>query len=137
MARGYKDKFTNELFMPVYLGAITLTLREFLITSQNDMEKKTNIWKWLFLAVVFGVVAAGVWEFAINRKLSKQEAPVLALAPTAASANNDLKIKGNKDSRIYHLPNCPNYQDIADRNVIWFKTHDEAKQAGFRMARNC
>lgn len=49
----------------------------------------------------------------------------------------DLKIKGNKNSRIYHLPGCPNYNDIAERNIRWFKTHEEAKAAGFRMAKNC
>lgn len=49
----------------------------------------------------------------------------------------DLKIKGNKNSKIYHLPGCPNYNDIAERNIVWFKTHEEAKAAGFRMARNC
>jgi hypothetical protein len=49
----------------------------------------------------------------------------------------DLKIKGNRKSRIYHLPGCPNYDDISPRNIIWFTTHEEAKGAGFRMARNC
>lgn len=49
----------------------------------------------------------------------------------------DLKIKGNKASKIYHPRGCPNYNDIAERNIIWFKTSDEAKSAGYRMARNC
>ena len=49
----------------------------------------------------------------------------------------DFKIKGNKNSKIYHLPRCPNYNDIAERNIIWFKTEEEAENAGFRMARNC
>ncbi len=49
----------------------------------------------------------------------------------------DLRIKGNKDSKIYHLRGCPNYDDIADRNIRWFKTHDEARGAGYRMAKNC
>jgi hypothetical protein len=49
----------------------------------------------------------------------------------------DLKIKGNKSSRIYHLKGCPNYEDIAERNIRWFKTEDEARTAGFRMAKNC
>jgi hypothetical protein len=53
------------------------------------------------------------------------------------STEKDLRIKGNRDSMIYHLPNCPNYNDISPSNVVWFKTHDEAKAAGFRMARNC
>ncbi len=49
----------------------------------------------------------------------------------------DLKIKGNKASRIYHLKGCPNYNDIAERNIIWFKTREEAEARRFRMAKNC
>lgn len=49
----------------------------------------------------------------------------------------DLKIKGNKQSRIYHLPRCPNYNDIAERNIVWFKTREEAEAKKFRMAKNC
>jgi hypothetical protein len=49
----------------------------------------------------------------------------------------DLKIKGNKQSRIYHLPQCPNYNDIAERNIVWFKTKEEAEARKFRTAKNC
>lgn len=52
-------------------------------------------------------------------------------------SKEELKIKGNKKSRIYHLPYCKNYNDISDKNVIWFSTVDEAKAMGFRMAKNC
>jgi hypothetical protein len=56
---------------------------------------------------------------------------------TTSGAHADLKIKGNKNSRIYHLPSCPNYNDISPQNIVWFKTQEEARAAGFRMARNC
>jgi hypothetical protein len=49
----------------------------------------------------------------------------------------DLKIKGNKNSMIYHLPRCASYDRIAERNIEWFKTTEEAESAGYRMARNC
>lgn len=49
----------------------------------------------------------------------------------------DKKIKGNKNSLIYHLPQCPNYGDISEKNIVWFKTEEDAKAAGFRMAKNC
>lgn len=49
----------------------------------------------------------------------------------------DLKIKGNKNSRIYHLKNCPNYNDIADRNIEWFATEADAGKAKYRKAKNC
>ena len=57
--------------------------------------------------------------------------------PVNQSVIVDLKIRGNRNSRIYHLKNCPNYDDIAERNIVDFKTHEEAQAAGYRMARNC
>lgn len=46
-------------------------------------------------------------------------------------------IKGNRISHIYHLSNCPNYDDISDTNIIWFATEQDARNAGFRKAKNC
>ena len=54
-----------------------------------------------------------------------------------SQAQSDLRIKGNKNSKIYHLAHCQNYDDIASRNIRWFKSHDEARNAGYRMAENC
>ncbi len=49
----------------------------------------------------------------------------------------DLKIKGNRKSKIYHMRGCPNYADLKESTVVWFRTRDEAEAAGYRMARNC
>jgi hypothetical protein len=46
-------------------------------------------------------------------------------------------IIGNRYSRIYHLSDCPNYNDISDENRILFKTEEAALKAGFRKAKNC
>ncbi len=46
-------------------------------------------------------------------------------------------VVGNRRSRIYHLPNCPNYKDISPQNRVAFKSREEAARAGYRMARNC
>ncbi len=56
---------------------------------------------------------------------------------TGNQSESDLKIKGNKASRIYHLPRCPNYDDIAAQNIVWFKTHSEARDNNFVLAQNC
>jgi hypothetical protein len=49
----------------------------------------------------------------------------------------DELIKGNRNSRIYHWPGCPNYDDISARNTVWFSTRSEAEAAGYRAAKNC
>lgn len=44
------------------------------------------------------------------------------------------KIKGNANSKIYHVPNGKNY-DTEMKNVVWFDTVEEAEQAGYRAAK--
>ena len=44
---------------------------------------------------------------------------------------------GNKNSSIHHVPRYPNYNDVAERNRVYYKTEAEAQSAGFRKARNC
>jgi endonuclease YncB( thermonuclease family) len=44
---------------------------------------------------------------------------------------------GNRNSKIYHVPGCDSYNDVAERNRVYFKTEPEAVAAGFRKARNC
>ncbi|MEK6280197.1 MAG: thermonuclease family protein [Acidobacteriota bacterium] len=46
-------------------------------------------------------------------------------------------IRGNKRTRIYHWPGCPNYEDIATHNRVPFGSREEAEMAGYRAARNC
>ncbi len=47
------------------------------------------------------------------------------------------EVRGNRSSKIYHVPGCRNYDDIAMRNRVIFKTEAEAMAAGYRKARNC
>lgn len=61
---------------------------------------------------------------------------------TAAPASNvitaEVAIKGNRNSKIYHLPEgCPSYDKVSTRNVVPFNTEAEAQKAGFRKAGNC
>lgn len=47
------------------------------------------------------------------------------------------QIIGNKSSMIYHLPSCPSYDKVSQRNRVYFRTAQEAERAGYRVARNC
>lgn len=44
-------------------------------------------------------------------------------------------IKGNKNSKVYHLPEWPSYYTVKDKNAVYFENEKEAKDAGFRPAR--
>lgn len=60
------------------------------------------------------------------RNIAAKQTPVLAP-----------KVKGNRSSKIYHLPQCPNYADVSPRNSVPFNSERQARAAGFRKARNC
>ena len=98
-------------------------------------KPKTNFW--LIATVSLGTVfIVGAISFALGFFGAFCISPLYT--PTACtSQTTDLKIKGNKNSKIYHLPECQNYDDIAERNIVWFRTHEEAKAKGYRMAKNC
>lgn len=58
--------------------------------------------------------------------------------PTSASVTRPSgAIIGNKNSMIYHWPGCPNYNDVAPWNRVYFKSREDAERAGYRAARNC
>jgi hypothetical protein len=61
---------------------------------------------------------------------------VLSLLTFFTFTNKMTMRLGNKNSKIYQLSNCPNYNDIAPQNRVPFKTEDEAQKAGFRKAKN-
>lgn len=46
-------------------------------------------------------------------------------------------IIGARNSKIYHLPNCLDYNKVSERNRAPFMTEAEAQAAGYRKAWNC
>jgi hypothetical protein len=77
--------------------------------------------------------AQGVPQVATPQNFSPQ---THAISPTEATEVT-APIRGNKRTKIYHWPGCPNYDDIAPRNRVPFGSREAAEQAGYRAARNC
>lgn len=69
------------------------------------------------------------WDF---RRGKTAKAP--GAKPMAAATG---PIIGNRNSKIYHLANCPDYNKVSEKNRVPFKTEAEAHAAGYRKARNC
>lgn len=46
------------------------------------------------------------------------------------------RVIGNSRSRIYHLPGQEGYDNVREKNRIYFPNEEEARKAGFRKARN-
>jgi hypothetical protein len=61
-----------------------------------------------------------------------------ALAPTQSpSPDSGPPIVGNRKSRIYHLPECPDYSRVSARHRVPFASAQAAEAAGYRRSRNC
>lgn len=79
------------------------------------------------------------WLVRGERATATATAPRPFVAPDAGAAAKPAatgRIIGNRNSGIYHVPGCPNY-DVAVRNRVYFGTEAAAQAAGFRRARNC
>jgi endonuclease YncB( thermonuclease family) len=55
--------------------------------------------------------------------------------PTPGAATG--VVLANRRSHIYHLPNCPGYGTVSERNRVYFDSERAAVAAGYRRARNC
>jgi endonuclease YncB( thermonuclease family)/methylphosphotriester-DNA--protein-cysteine methyltransferase len=69
----------------------------------------------------------------------KMEKTPPAKPATAEATVNTLAgaIMGNKNSKIFHRPNCPGYNSVSEKNQVRFKSVEEAEAAGYRAAKNC
>ena len=54
-----------------------------------------------------------------------------------ATSTSPYPVIGNRKSRIYHRPDCPNYSQVAPNNRVAFNNEAEAEAAGYRVAGNC
>jgi len=73
-------------------------------------------------------------RFAGTRGRAEWSAPPIS---DVLDAGGSAPIIGNARSKIYHLPGCPSYSAVGERNRKVFATESEAIAAGFRRAGNC
>ncbi|HYG80455.1 MAG TPA: thermonuclease family protein [Pyrinomonadaceae bacterium] len=73
-----------------------------------------------------------------QKKTPEETAPAAEASADAAETTAAAgEIIGNKNSKIYHRPDCPGYKSVSEKNQVKFKTVAEAEAAGFRAAKNC
>lgn len=80
------------------------------------------------------------WDYRGGRTTSMNPArPPVAVGRPEFTARHSLAgpIIGNRRSKIFHRPTCPNYTDVSPNNRVLFQSSEEAEEAGYRAARNC
>ncbi|HEY9017701.1 endonuclease [Thiomicrospira sp.] len=87
------------------------------------------------------VTGEQTWHIGFKPSLSGLVSEIPASHPASpvksASDALNLPVRGNRNSKIYHLPSCPSYSTISERNIVEFQFEDEAINAGYRKAKNC
>ena len=54
----------------------------------------------------------------------------------STSSEETIEIRGNKNSKIYHMPGQDSYEEMADsKNLVIFHSEQEAQAAGYRKAK--
>lgn len=67
-------------------------------------------------------------------KLAIQEERGMWAQDSSYTQTYSQKIKGNRKSKIYHLPQDPDYQRISEENTVYFESQAQAKLAGYRRS---
>ena len=67
---------------------------------------------------------------------TKSDIPAVNNTASAQNPQPSGKIKGNKNSKIYHVPGGKSYNKISENNVVYFDTEQDAINAGYRKAKN-
>jgi endonuclease YncB( thermonuclease family) len=77
------------------------------------------------------------WEYRARQRAAPPSAPSPATAPATTQRTGTPQMIGNRHTRVYHAPGCPDYQKVSERNRVYFATEQAARAAGFRRAGNC
>lgn len=73
-----------------------------------------------------------------NQQRLAHSHPARGQSPSLSTKlNNAGHVRGNRNSKIYHRPDCPSYNSVGERNRVEFASAAAAAAAGFRIAGNC
>src|SRR2546425_4372177 len=79
-----------------------------------------------------------------SSSLAQTSSPVHGEEATGTVENREAQgVKGAEEiraipgSKIYHLPTCPDYSQMNAKDIVRFKTEEEARRAGYKKAENC
>ena len=82
------------------------------------------------------IVGAGYVAGTTAEKPNKtQVQKTIVKTPAPGAPQGKGHIRGNRNSRIYHLPQDASYHKISPRNIILFESEAQAQAAGYRRAK--
>jgi hypothetical protein len=101
---------------------------------RSQKKRRTGLLTICLVAIsAVGGLSAIIAGIRAHKAPFPERAAVTSPNPTLVGS----QIIGYPDSKIYHRPDCPDYNKVSERNRVSFKTEAEAEAAGYRKARNC
>ncbi len=74
---------------------------------------------------------------AASVNINSNNAKLNNTSPVLKKVSKQQAIKGNMNSKIYHLSHCSGYKSLLNKNAVFFASESEAQKAGYRIAKNC
>lgn len=91
----------------------------------------------IFIIVFLGTLCAWGIYMAYSTPTPRISISQLNISDIATTAVSHIQIVGNKNSKIYHLADCPGAKAMNEANKIFFDSIEAALAAGYRAAKNC
>jgi len=84
----------------------------------------------LVLIFLSSLAAIGLHQVYIDYRIATRKPP-----PGMIIRESPGGIIGDRNSKIYHMSNCPDYNKVSEREM--FESEATAVAAGYRKAKNC
>jgi endonuclease/exonuclease/phosphatase family metal-dependent hydrolase len=103
--------------------------------GRNSVSDHAPIFLSASLSGGHGTASASAITAQARPTASNSTKPVASTGGSAA--NLTLAIRGNKKTLVYHRPDCPSYNAIAEKNRVEFKSPAAAEAQHYHLAGNC
>lgn len=80
----------------------------------------------------------GLWNPDLEKKFNNGNSGEKNISTNSKKSSDATsnKIKGNKKSKIYHLPGSKTYSQVSEKNAVYFETEQDAIDAGYKKSGN-
>lgn len=73
----------------------------------------------------------------LNMSDKPSEIVPLPAPQSTPNKENEMQVKGNRNSKKYHLSHCSGFKTLSDKNAEFFANEADAQAKGYQLAGNC
>lgn len=123
-----------------------ISINDFFSEIKRKMGNRTDEIMLVVIILLIAVTAFGLGRLSTskqNASTSVTRAATGTLSQIESNGDKLLKkslsgaVMASKNGEAYHLPWCSGAKRISPENIIWFSSPEDAKESGYRPAKNC